>query len=235
MATRVPKPDATDYLGPDMAGLLWRAIAAKGLDADDFQAAASDLRGYEWKLSHEPTGQALHVAGDFNNDDVALLRTRPGGDPSAWEDQDEDDFLEVIKVWLGELKAAKPGRRRLGGGPTPIGSTSGQAGDNTPFTPAERAEIANHLRIIRESVRQNYRLSVEQLAAIDKRLEEAEEASKRLGRKDWKSLFYGIVFGLIVNDAIPPDVAQHVFTGVVHGVAHLVGAGIPPGPWTLAR
>lgn len=82
-------------------------------------------------------------------------------------------------------------------------------------------------------MRGNYRLSVEQLAVIDKRLEEAAEASQRLGRKDWKSLFYGAVFGLIVNDAIPPDVAQHIFTGVLHGIAHLIGGGDLPGPWML--
>ena len=59
-------------------------------------------------------------------------------------------------------------------------------------------------------MRKNYKLTAEQLTAIGMRLEEAEEASKRLGRKDWKSLFYGIVFGPIVVCAIPPDVAQHL-------------------------
>lgn len=116
----------------------------------------------------------------------------------------------------------------------PIGSADGQVDqENTPFTPAERAEIIQQLRAIRDSVRKNYELSAEQLAAINKRLKETEEASKRLGRKDWKSMFYGIVFGLMVNDAIPPDVAQHIFTGVAHGIAHLFGA--VPGPWMLGQ
>lgn len=87
----------------------------------------------------------------------------------------------------------------------------------------ERVEIVNQLR-----------LSAEKLTAIDKRLEEAEKASERLGCKDWKSLFCGIALGLIVNDAIPPEVAQHLFMGVVHGIAHLFGIGIPAEPRILA-
>jgi hypothetical protein len=88
----------------------------------------------------------------------------------------------------------------------------------------KRVEIVNQLR-----------LSAEKLMAIDKRLEEAEKASERLGRKDWKSLFYGIVLGLIVNDVISPEVAQHLFMGVVHIIAHLLGFGISAEPRILAK
>jgi hypothetical protein len=230
--------DAVDYLHDFYAGLLWRTIAAKGLDAKDVQVGVSELRGYEWKLTHKPTGRALHASSSFrgrSSETADLLRTRPDGDPVADEQADADSYFKIVKDWADELKAAQPGRQRRGGGPTPIGSAGGQAGENRPFTQAEQAEIINQLRVIRDSVGKNYRLTAEQLVAIDKRLEEAEEASKRLGRKDWKSLFYGIVFGLIVNDAIPPDVAQHIFAGVLHGIAHLLGGGAPPGPWMLGR
>jgi hypothetical protein len=202
-----------------------------GLDANDFQIDASELRGYEWKLYHKLTGRALHVseAIDDAHDKVDLLITRPDANPVAEERVDVPSFFSTFRQWAEELRTENPGA------PTPTGSADGQAGENTPFTPAERAEIINQLRAIRDSVRKNYGLSAAQLAAIDNRLAEAEEASKRLGRKDWKSLFYGVVFGLIVNDAIPPDVAQHIFTGVVQGIAHLLGGGPPPGPWMLGR
>jgi hypothetical protein len=215
MASRGGKKDASGYLDDYHEGLLWRLIAAKGLDANDFRVGASELRGYEWKLSHEPTGWAVHaLSGYALSYDADLLRTRPDGDPVADEHADLNDYLTIVRDWADELKSAKPGRQRRGGGPMPIGSADGQLHhENTPFTPAERAEIVNQLRAIRDSVRKNYRLSAEQLEAIDKRLEEAEEASKRLGRKDWKSMFYGIVFGLMVNDAISSDVAQHILLG----------------------
>ena len=226
------------YLVGYIEGWTWRAIAAKGLDANDFELAASELRGYKWKLSHMPTGEALHASRSFTgvtDERADLLRTRPDDDPVAYERAGVMSYLEMVKAWADELKAARPGWQRPGGGATTIGSAGSQAGENRAFTLAEQAEITNQLRAIRDSVRKNYKLTAEQLTAIDTRLEEAEEASKRLGRKDWKSLFYGIVFGLIVNDAIPPDVAQHIFTGVLHGLAHLLGAGAPLGPWLLGQ
>jgi hypothetical protein len=219
-------------------GEVWRVIAAKGLNANDFQIDPSELRGYEWKLSHKPTGQALYASGVPDGSFYSradFLRTQPDDEPLVWESANLDQFHEIVKDWANELKTAKTTGQWRGGGPTPIGSAGGQAGENTAFTPAERAEIANQLRAIRDWVRKNYELSAEQLASIGERLEEAEEASKRLGRKDWKSLFYGIVFGLIVNDTIPPDVAQHIFTGVLYGIVHLLGSGIPPGAWLLGR
>jgi hypothetical protein len=218
-------------------GALWRAIAASALDANDFQVGPSELRGYHWKLTYTPTGQALHASRVLNasNRSVELLSTRTDGDPVAYPPVRPHSYVEIVKTWAEELKAAQSGRQRSRGGPTPVGSADGQARENRPFTPAEQTEIINQLRAVRDSVRTNYELTAEQLTTIDERLEEAEEASKRLGRKDWKSLFYGAVFGLMVNDAIPPDVAQHIFTGVLNGIAHLLGAGPLPGPWMVGR
>jgi hypothetical protein len=239
MASGSGEADASYYLGEVYAGLLWRAIAAAGVDADDFQVGPSELRGYQWKLSHQPTGQALHASADLDTRREGrfaradLLLTRANFGPVAEENADPDSYLTLATKWAGMLKWTYPAGQRRGGGPAPAGPGDGQVGENTPFTPAERAEISNQLRAIRDSVRKNYRLAAAQLAAIGKCLEEAEEASKRLGRKDWKWLFYGIVFWLIVNETIPLEVAQHIFMGVLHGIAHLHGVGVPPVPWIL--
>ena len=72
-------------------------------------------------------------------------------------------------------------------------------------------------------------LTAEQIEHIDARLDEAEEASKRIGRKDWLLLFGGTILNLIVTDTVTPSVAGHIFTTVVHGLIHLfTGAGGPP-------
>jgi hypothetical protein len=229
---------AGTYLYKYEAGLLWRTIATEGLNANDFQVDVSELRGYTWKLYHKPTGQALHASHSYTDADAHgsadILRTQPYGKRVAYQDIYAEDYIGIVRDWAEELKAAKVKELLRGDGSAPSGFADDQTGENTPFTPAERADIINQLRAIHDSVRRNYRLSAEQLAAIDKRLQEAEEASKRLGRKDWQSLFYGIVFGLIVNDAVPPDVAQHIFTGVINGIAHLLGGGgFQQGPWML--
>ena len=65
-------------------------------------------------------------------------------------------------------------------------------------------------------------------------LEHAEKASRRMGRKDWITLFNGAVFSLILTDTITPDTAQHIILMAVHGISHLFGIGgplphLPPG------
>ncbi len=247
MARATTEVNLTDYLNLADANAVWRALAVRGLNVDDFETRTSDVRGYGWMLSHKPTGMALHASGSLRDyvyevyeDDeyeprrADLLLPRPDGEPVSLEDAGPDEYLDMLKAWADELKAAAAGSRRSGG-PAPAGSGAGFYGPNRPFTSAEQAEIADQLRAVRDSVRKNFELTDKQLKAIDKGLEEAEEAGKRLGRKDWRSLFYGVVLGLIVNDAVPPDVAQHIFAGILQGVAHLLGGGPPPLPWMLGR
>jgi hypothetical protein len=106
--------------------------------------------------------------------------------------------------------------------------------DSSRFTVAEQYEIASQLRMIKESLQKNFDLSSEQMERVQERLDETEEASRRLGRKDWILLFSGAVFSLILTDVITPDVAQHVFTMLLQGVGHLftsggLGGGALPG------
>lgn len=99
---------------------------------------------------------------------------------------------------------------------------------NAPFTTAEQAQISNHLDEIKHLVREQYELTDDQLAAIDQRLDQADEASKRLGRRDWAMMFYGGVMSTLMTDAVPPGVIQTVLTIVLHGIGHMLGFGGPP-------
>jgi hypothetical protein len=105
-----------------------------------------------------------------------------------------------------------------------------QAGgaSNKPFAPDEQAEISRRLDEIKNLVREKFDLTDEQLAAIDQRLDDAEEASKRLGRKDWLMMFYGGLVSTFITDAVPPTVIQTVLSTVIHGIAYIFGIGGPP-------
>ena len=65
---------------------------------------------------------------------------------------------------------------------------------------------------IKELVRKPFELTANQLAAIDQRLNDAEEASKRLGRKDWVMMFYGAVMSTFITDSVLVSVVQIVLT-----------------------
>jgi hypothetical protein len=111
-----------------------------------------------------------------------------------------------------------------------INQTSYEAPENTLFTLAERAEISNRLREIRTSLKENLALTTDQVSHIEERLDEAEEASQRLGQKDWLLLFSGTIFTLIIAGTVTPDVAQHILTMALHGLGHLFLGGIKPLP-----
>ena len=111
-----------------------------------------------------------------------------------------------------------------------LASTQYEASENTPFTPAEQAEISNQLREIKAALKESSELTTEQISHIEGRLDEAEKASRRLGRKDWLLLFAGTIFTLIVTDCLTPDLAQHILMLTLHGLSHLFLGGIKPIP-----
>jgi len=105
-----------------------------------------------------------------------------------------------------------------------------QRGDfgNTPFTQAEQEQIAAQLQEIKKQIKEQFALSNEQMERIEERLDEAAEASKRMGRKDWLLLFSGIIFTLIIAGTVTPDVADHIFTAAINGLIHLFTGGSEP-------
>jgi hypothetical protein len=104
---------------------------------------------------------------------------------------------------------------------------------NRPFTQDEQEQIAVFLQETKKQVREQFELTSEQAAHIEERLDEAAEASQRMGRKDWLLLFGGTIFNLIVTDTVTPSVAGHIFTAVVHGLIHMFTGGSGP-PQILA-
>src|SRR6266849_10987441 len=80
------------------------------------------------------------------------------------------------------------------------------AGENTLFTEAERVEIAAQLKALRNELGEQGKLTEDIKAALD----EAEKASNRLGRKDWKAWLLGTVTGLVIAGTVDREVGNHV-------------------------
>jgi len=105
--------------------------------------------------------------------------------------------------------------------------------ENTPFNETEQAQIFGQIQQIKAYILATYELTAEQLSDVEERLDHVEEASRRLGRKDWLLLFNGSVFSLILADLIPPQAAQHILVLALHGIGYLFGLGGPPTPLPL--
>jgi hypothetical protein len=102
------------------------------------------------------------------------------------------------------------------------------AAGNTPFNPSELTEVAGVLREIQNYIEKSTSLSSAQISRMETSLNEAEEASRRIGRKDWILLFSGTIFSLIVADILTPRIAQDILLFVIQGLGHLFGVGGPP-------
>lgn len=100
--------------------------------------------------------------------------------------------------------------------------------ENTPFTVAEQAEIADRIREIRDYVTRTYDLSQDQVRALETRLDSIRDAAGRLGRLDWFTYVVGTV--TILQAVLPPGAIRHVFLMALRFAPQLLGHPFPELP-----
>jgi hypothetical protein len=188
--------------------------------------------GAEVRITHTPSGSvfilggnALRYTGSYVVGHSALSRQY---EAFTWA-----TVLERVRWWADEVKHdvdtpdlwADLRRER-----ETLTADRYEAVENTLFTPDEQAEIAKQLREIKEYVRNTYSLSSEQMLRVEAGLDEAEAATRRIGRKDWLLLFSGVMFTVIVTDLLSPQAVQHILAMALLGLEHLWGGGrqLPP-------
>lgn len=103
-----------------------------------------------------------------------------------------------------------------------------QNSGNTPFTQDEQRQIVAQLRAIKIEIAEKFEIVGGQLEQIEERLDEAAEASTRLGRKDWLIYFMGTITGLIITATVVGGVGEQIFSMVIQGIGHLFTGGDGP-------
>jgi hypothetical protein len=212
---------------------IFETIAARGLDPASCELADRVFeRVSQVELDHRSTRSKFttwhtHLQLDKYSANVVVGGANQVGSTSlSWA-----QLMVKLGTWADETKYEIDtpdlwaDLRRV---PQVLGASQATDASNAPFTPNEQSEISRRLDEIKKLVRERFELTGEQLAVIDQRLDDAEEASKKIGRKDWVMMFYGAVMSTYMTDAVPPTVIQTVLTTVVHGIAHIFGFGAPP-------
>jgi hypothetical protein len=82
---------------------------------------------------------------------------------------------------------------------------------NALFTVEERGRIHLAIGEIRVQLVSVVGTNAEQLAYIDARLQHLEEASERLGRKDWINMAVGIITNIVIGVSLAPEAARDLF------------------------
>lgn len=112
---------------------------------------------------------------------------------------------------------------------------TGDAVENTPFTPEEQLQIEATLTEAKEYARANLSLEPEQLERIESQLDYLIEAAQRptVGRVDWRNLLIGSFLSLVLQSIVPVAPVQQLLFIVMHGLAAMFGGGgpmLPGGP-----
>jgi hypothetical protein len=183
-------------------------------------------------ISHIPSQSIFEIYGKssyeiYGKSYQLTFTSQVGDDPAAVTitTRHFEDIVEEVERW-GREAAEWTDTPDLWKSMPDTSSIPGELipeSDNTPFTPDEQVAISAQLKEIAESVKKTYELTAEQSAKLDEKFEEAEKASRRMGRKDWGMFFGGVVLSLVLPGIITPEVMAHIFMMIEHGIGHLFG------------
>jgi len=83
--------------------------------------------------------------------------------------------------------------------------------NNTPFSALELNEIKESIKRIQDDFNQIPDITTEQFKLLERKLIEIEDASTRLGRKDWINYVAGTLTTLCASAAFAPDTTKSLF------------------------
>src|SRR5712692_7348659 len=206
---------------------MFKEIVAGGLDPNECDLTEGDA---EVRVSHVPSGAFFILGGDATRYTGSYA---VGSSTVTWpfEAFTWGSVPPRVRRWAEDVKRdvdtpdlwaeIRRDREILTG-------ARYEDVENTPFTPAEQAQIGEQLRQIKEFVEEKYSLSESQMRSFEVQLEYVMAAAGRMGRKDWWLLFCGVVLGLIINELLPQEAVRHILLAVLRGLAHLFGGGGGP-------
>lgn len=82
--------------------------------------------------------------------------------------------------------------------------------ENRPFTPEEQKYIAVQLQELKAFIIRTSQAQESVLNQIGSRLKYLEEASTRMGRKDWLGILIATVFTIVISGLFAPDRANEL-------------------------
>jgi hypothetical protein len=213
---------------------IFEVLREHGIDPQDCTLTRDDDNDYPGRtrvvIVHKPTGSEFNILGDQNGGYRGFM-TVGDADQGSRSVSDWSELLHIFDAWAGELsyEADTPDLwAELQQVSDVLTAEQVAEASNAPFTPDEQAEITRRLDEIKHLVREKFELTDDQLAAIDQRMDDAEEAAEHTGRKTWLYTFYGAVMSTVMTDEIPPHVIQTIVSTVLHGIGHLFGLGGSP-------
>ena len=206
-------------------------IKEAGLEPSDFQWSEA-FSGKGLRLSHTPTGSyfVFALSSGYWNGCYFPKQSKAEEEVYVGTHLQWPDVFGKFKAWVSivqreyaepDLWAASQQEKKL------IADKIDDL-ENFPFSDAEQSRISVAVNELREFLISSAKHSDSQVQFITTRLQHLEEASHRLGRKDWITLAMGTLTNIVVGAALAPDAARELLRtagslfGWVVGNIHLL-------------
>lgn len=140
----------------------------------------------------------------------------------------EYGLMQQVQFWLSALKLdidTPDLWTQLRGSAELFGSAAAESVENTPFTAAEQAEIAEQLKGLKDQVSRTYSLSEPQVRLLEEKLDGLAAAAGRVGRKDWVLMAAGVMLSYVLTAALPPEAARDILGALITSIDHVLGLG----------
>ena len=97
---------------------------------------------------------------------------------------------------------------------------------NAPFSDAQLSQVRDSIEDAKNRVARLTEMLPEQIALVQRKLDEVGQAATRMGRKDWVNYVAGSLTSLCITAAFAPDVTRKVFESVNASFVWLFASGI---------
>jgi hypothetical protein len=200
---------------------IFEAIQGVGLDPKDFDLDDGDA---EVRIKHKWSASYFIIGGNPGHYGGRYLV----GDAPPWpyEVYSWQTLMTRVSRWLEEVKhdletpdlwAELQREAEL------LGDASNKATENAPFTLDEQEVIAGRLQEMAEYVGRTYSLSAEQMRVLNAKIDYLIDAAARLGRTDWRGVFFGVMLTFFLASAFPPESVSKFLLLVLRAIGHLSG------------
>jgi hypothetical protein len=203
---------------------LYKAVVAGGLDAAECDFDYDDAGA---RITHLRSGSYFRLEGHAGNYESTSVVVDGFAWPQPAKAYSWNRVGERVRQWARDVKEVvdtpdlwaelQQDREILAG-------SRYEHAENTPFTPTERAEIAEQLRRIHDYAENTHSLSEAQMLSLRATLGQIKTAADRIGRKDW-SLLYGAMFTWMFDTMVRPEVAREIFLMALHAIDALILGG----------
>jgi hypothetical protein len=195
---------------------LFTVIKEIGLDPSDFEWSDTESRWHDTtalQIKHLPTGYYFTFDSYQGTIKVSYYPSM-GGAKETTQNSDEswEKNLSYFKVWAAILhkEYTEPDLWELALNEKKLIAEEIDDLDNSPFTTAEKARLSVSINELQAFLLTSSKHTDAQVQFITTRLKHLEDASHRMGRKDWITLAMGTLTNIVVGIALAPVAAREL-------------------------